>query len=256
MTYVVLILVAGTFGAWGYWRGGVRVAYGLAPLAFASALIWLLSGLLFRVESITSAGLAWPFILPMGVGLAGGYVLQFFARKRLPKEPHRIDRIAGASVCVLISVIVVWLGSLLIALRGGAEQGALTYARTAPARSLNNVVVRWIPAVGAGSDSLMSVVEIASADEEVRRRAAENLKIDHLLNSEALMKMTNDAATYDDLMAASSGNILALWRLQKNPLVHEFYRSAEVQDAIKRLTLEEIARAVREAQEGADEPSP
>ena len=256
MTYVVLLIVAGLLGAWGWWRGGIRLAYGLAPLAFASALMWLLGGWLYRSEFITSAGLAWPLILPMGIGLAAGYILQFFVRNRLPKKPHQVDRIAGATVCVVLSVIVVWLGSLLIALRGGHAEGALDSARTAPARTLNRAVVRWIPAVGTGSDSLMSVVEIASAEEQVRRSAAESLKIDHLLNSEALHQMTNDAATYDDLMAASSGNLMALWRLQKNPLVHQFYKSEDVQEAIKRLTLEDIARAVREAQARASEPSP
>lgn len=250
MTYVVLILVAGGMGAWGYWRGGLRIAYGLAPLLFASALMWIFSGLLFRSDFITSAGLAWPVIMPVVIGLVGGYVLQFFIRKKLPKKPHQVDRIAGATACVLMSVVMVWLFSLLIGLRHGSANGALTAADTSAARSLNNAIVRWIPGVGSGSDSLMSVVQIASADEEVRHRAAEALKIDHLLGSDAFVKMQNDAATSDDLLAASRGNLLALWRLQKNPLVYEFYQTEEVQDAIHRLTLEDIAQAVRDAREG------
>lgn len=247
MTYLVLVFLACSMGAWGYWRGGLRVLYGLAPLIFASILIWLFSGLLYRAEFIVTAGLAWPLILPAVIGLMGGYVLQFFVRKKLPKEPHRADRIAGATLCVFISVIMVWMVSLLIALSGKSPDGTVAYSRTAPARFLNKAVVRWIPAVGTGSDSLMSVVEIASADEGVRRKAAENLKIDHLLNSDALIKMQNDAATYDDLVAASSGNLLALWRLQKNPLVYEFYKSEEVQDVMTRLTLADIALAVQDA---------
>lgn len=255
MTYLVLVLVVCVLGAWGYWRGALRIVYGLAPLIFASALMWLLSGVLYRSDFITSAGLAWPLILPLVVGLSGGYVLQFFVRKKLPREPHRVDRIAGAAVCSLLAVVLVWVGSLYVALRGASADGSLASSRTAPARALNRAVVRWIPAVGTGSDSLMSVVEIASADEDVRRRAAENLKIDHLLSSEPLQKMIDDAATHDDLVAASGGNILALWRLQKNALIHEFYKSAEVQDAIRRLSLADIAAAVREAQRSST-PSP
>jgi len=256
MTYVVLLIVACGLGAWGYWRGGLRIAFGLAPLIFASALMWVFGGLLYRSDFITSAGLAWPLILPLVIGIAGGYVLQFFVRKKLPREPHRADRVAGAAVCVLISIVMVWIGSLYLALRGASQDGTIASSATGPARFLNKAVVRWIPAVGSGSDSLMSVVEIASADEDVRQRAAESLKIDHLLNSETFLLMTNDAATLDDLTAASSGNLLALWRLQKNALVHEFYKSAEVQDAIKRLSLADIANAVREAQEASGEPSP
>lgn len=249
MTYLILIIVACGMGALGYWRGGIRIAYRLAPLILASLLTWLFSGLLYRSEFVISTGLAWPFILPMVIGLAGGYVLQFFVRQQLPKEPHRIDRIAGAAVCTVMAVVMVWLGSLYFALRGSAAGGILTREDTGPARMLNSAIVRWIPAVGSGSDSLMSVVEIASADEQVRAKAVENLKIDHLQGSETFQKMIQDAATYDDLMAASSGNFLALWRLQKNPLVYDFYKSSEMQDVMARLSLADIAQAVREAQE-------
>jgi len=247
MTYLVLLIVACGMGAWGYWRGGLRIAYGLAPLLFASALMWIFSGLLFRSDFITSAGLAWPFILPVVIGVSGGYMLQFFIRKRLPRKPHQADRVAGAAACVLVAVVMVWLFSLLIGLRHGSAHGALTAADTGAARSLNNAFVRWIPGVGSGSDSLMSVVEIASASEEVRQKAAENLKIDHLTGSLTFQAMISDATTNDDLTAASRGNLLALWRLQKNPLVYEFYQSEEMQDAIKRLTLADIATAVEEA---------
>ncbi len=248
MTYLVLLIAAGGMGAWGYWRGGLRIAYGLAPLLFASALMWIFSGLLFRSDFITSAGLAWPFILPVVIGVAGGYVLQFFIRKRLPGKPHQADRVAGAAACVVVAVVMVWLFSLLIGLRHGSANGALTAADTGAARALNNALVRWIPAVGTGSDSLMSVVEIASADEDVRQKAAEALKIDHLSGSETFQRMLDDATTNDDLMAASRGNLLALWRLQKNPLIYEFYKSEEMQDVMARLTLADIAQAVRDAQ--------
>lgn len=247
MTYLVLIIVAGGMGAWGYWRGGSRVVFRLLPLLLASALVWAFTGLLFRIEFITSAGLAWPLVLPMVIGLAGGYVAQFFLRKQLPKEPKKYDRIAGATACVLMSVVMVWLLSLLIGLRHGSANGTLTAADTGAARTLNNAIVRWIPGVGHSSDSLMSVVDIASADADARHRAAEALNIDHLRGSETFIKMIDDAATHDDIEAASRGNLLALWRLQKNPLVYEFYASEEIQDALKRLTLEDIARAVQEA---------
>ncbi len=247
MTYLVLVIVACGMGAWGYWRGGLRVLVRMAPLLMASVLCWLFSGWLYRSEFITSSGLAWPFILPTVIGVAGGYVLQFFVRKKLPKNPHRVDRIAGATICTLMAVVMVWLGSLFFALRGSAAAGMLTADDTGPARMLNSAIVRWIPAVGTGSDSLMSVVEIASADETVRQKAVDNLKIDHLLGSETFLKMKDDAATYDDLVAASNGSLLALWRLQKNPLVYDFYKSSEMQDVLARLTLADIAQAVRDA---------
>ena len=248
MAYVALFVLAAGLGTYGYWRGGARVGLALAPILLASILFWLLGGLVYRLDFLYSAGFVWPGLVLLMLGLGSGYFLQHFARKKLPKEPPMPDRIAGAAAGALLAVVAVWLGSFFVAVLSMQQHPGQHSDSADAARLLNKGVVRWIPGIGAASSDLTSVMDIAAANQEVRDRAAEKLQIDHLWDSPAMSALANDPATMEDMEAAARMNLGAIWRLQKNPLVIELVESPEMQDILDRVSLEDIAAAVREAE--------
>src|SRR5690606_25098543 len=103
---------------------------------------------------------------------------------------------------------------------------------------------------------MMGLTEIAMVDESVRERAARELGVDHLAQDPYVQAVVNDPATYADLEAAAAGNLAALWRLQKNPLVLEMARSPSVSEAVGRLSLEDVREAVRKARAESEAAAP
>ena len=61
--------------------------------------------------------------------------------------------------------------------------------------------------------------------------------------------VADDAETAGDIRSASSGNLAALWRLQKNPLILQLVETREIQALLDRRTLADLAEAVRSARE-------
>ena len=248
MAFVFLIVVAVGLGAYGWWRGGLRVGLGLAPLLFASILFWLFGPLFYRIDALRHAGLIWPALIVTLPGIVAGYGLRFLVRKKLPKKPVQSDRVAGAAVGVVLALAVVWLGCvgwvmLSVARGGGYPSGSAAWL----ARALNTAIVQWIPVVGTGSDAMMDMVEIASADEETRRHVLAQMELDDLRELPEMQTVLNDAATYEDVQQAGKGNLAALYRLQKNPLMQCLLETEEMARLLDRDTLAEIAEAVRAA---------
>jgi hypothetical protein len=249
MPYFFLVLAAGAFGAFGYWRGGLRLGLTLTPLILASLLLWLFGRLLYRFEVFTGGGLIWPALILLLVGVAGGYAIQFFARKKLPKQPPRADRIVGSVVGVFLAIVLVWLSCVYIAVRSASEGYAVETSSSArAAKTLNTGMVRWVPGLGGMGDMLTMLMELSAADDPTKQRAVEELRLHDLLDIEPMERFLNDASSIDDIEAATHGSLAAIWRLQKNPLLLDVARSPEMQEALKHLSLADVAEAVRRAQ--------
>ncbi len=254
MAIGALLIAAAALGVYGYFRGAIRLLLVLLPLCLASFLLWLLGPLFYRIDMLRGVGLIWPAFTLVFTGLAAGYALQFGLRKKLPAKIHRADRIVGSVTGVMVSLLVVWLGCVYVAVWSASRQGVTGRGSAEKlAHVLDAAVLRWIPAVGSGSAAMMELLEISTADEQVRRRALQELGFDRLLNSPQMQVVLNDAETRKDIEAAAKGSIFALWRLQKNPRILELVENDEVLEAIGGHSLHEIAEAVRELQQNADQ---
>jgi len=230
------------FGVYGYYRGALRLGLSLAPLLIAGALLWIFGAAVYRIDALRNAGLVWPGLILMLVGLAGGYAVWFIGRRKLPKEVHRNDRVCGSVLGVIISLVVVWLGCVyfvvLSASSGGGGNGGSTLW-----------LARALTTVGAGSDTMMDMVEIASADENVRRQAVADLGLDSLVDLPEMQAVIDDGATQEDLQKAAQGSMTALWRLQKNPHILKLVETEEIIEVVDRHSLEGLAEVVRNAKQ-------
>lgn len=252
MAVGMLIIVAAALGTYGYFRGAIRFFLAVLPLILASLLLWLLGPLFYRFEALRNAGLAWPGLMLLVFGSVAGYAVRFVAKRKLPRKIHRADRIGGSIIGVLVSVVVVWLGCVYATMWSAARQdggGGGSAARLA--HTIDSVALQWIPVVGSGSTTMMGLLEISTADEEVRRQALHELGFDRLFDVAQIRSVMEDAETRKDVEAAARGNVAALWRLQRNPKVLQLVDSEEVREAVDKLSLDEIVEAVRRSKSPA-----
>ncbi|MFG0330422.1 MAG: hypothetical protein ACF8PN_11045 [Phycisphaerales bacterium] len=257
MAVILLIMTLLIFAALGYWRGGMRVGLAVLPLLIASILLWLLLLPVLEITTYFHLGLAWPPLVIGLVGLAAGYITRFLLKRRLGDEIALGDRISGMALGLVIGLVVFELGLLYTTARALSNQPTgVSDSRLALAERLNNGFVRFIPGVGAGSDALTNLTRIASAPEDVRHQALDDLGLSHLIELDAVQTLVNDPATYADIEDASRGSLGALWRLQKNELVLALADDDEFMEAVSRLSLGEIAAAVDGAQHEVDSSDP
>lgn len=249
MAYIVMFFVMVGFGGFGYWRGGLRLGIGLVPLACATALLWLFGGLAYRIDAFRNAGLVWPGLMLVLVGLAGGYVGQFFLKKKLPKDTHQYDRVAGAAIGAFLAVVVTWLGAVYYWVYQVSKHHEVSNTTTGLVRSLNGGFVRWIPGVGSGSDAMMVLVDIASADEQVQQKVIADLGLDDLRDLPEMQAVLNDAEIADAIERMRGGNVFAIMTLQKHPLILGLADSPDFMAAVHRLSLKNIGEAIRNAEE-------
>jgi len=253
LSYLFMFIVVAGMGALGYWRGGMRLGLYLAPLILASLLLWMFGGLFYHIDFLRNLGLIWPATILIIVGLALGYTVRFVTKKRLPKEIHQYDRIAGSVIGVFLAVIITWLGVVYYWVYSTSHQRDVSYTTTSLARTLNNGVIRWIPGVGSGSEAIMVLTEIAAADEEVQQQAIEDLGIDDLQDLPEIQRVLNDAEVNAAIERMQGGNPMALLSLQKHPLILQLAESEDVQVAVDRLSLHTIAEALRNAEQTVKE---
>lgn len=256
MAYVALVFVAGLFGLYGYWRGAARFGLALLPLLCASLLLWLLGPAFYRIDALRNAGLIWPGLLLAFVGVMGGYVVRALVRMKLPKKPRRADRVGGSVIGLVIAVIVVWLGCVYVTALSARDEDAPTDSSAAQlARTLNNAAIRWIPGIGAGSDAMTNLMDIATAGEQARRRAVEQLGLDHLLELPEMQAVLDDAMTKAEIDKAAAGSVTALLRLQKDPRVLRLLETKDVTEVLNGQSLKEIAETVRRFKDqGVNDP--
>jgi hypothetical protein len=245
----VLLVTASALGVYGYYRGALRLLLALLPLILASFLLWLFGSLLYRIDMLRNLGLAWPAFILLLVGLVGGHALRSLAIKKLAKRIHRADRVGGVAFGVLLSVVVVWIGCMLVATWVTSRQGEKAEGSAVRmARALDNTVLGWIPVVGSGSSAMMGLLEISMAEEEVRQRAIQELGLDHLMDVPEMRAVVDDPQIRRDVDSAGKGNVAALWRLQKDPKILDLFESREVLKVLEGHAIDDIAEAVRRSQ--------
>lgn len=249
MAYLALFIAIVALGAVGWWRGGIRMGLGILPLLLASVLMWLLGGMVYGWTVRSHSGLLWPGLVLLASGLIVGYAVQFAVRRAIKNKPVPTwDHIAGSVVGVIMAVVLVWVGSVYFAIKAASEHRAAGSSEDV-ARMLNAGVVQWIPGLGAGSSALMSLKDIATASDAVRERVARDMGLDKLSETPAMQAVLRDEQTIGDVEALGGGDITAVLRLQSNPLIIELFDSPDIKEILGRVSLAQIAEAVRRAQE-------
>ncbi len=254
-TLLFLIAVGGMV-ALGAWKGGARLGLALAPLLICSIFLWIGGSIAYQITFMRNWGLVWPALFLIIPGLVGGYALKYWLKKKLPETPHRTDRIIGGGVGLIMGVTLTWLGLVYHTVWTASKEGDLSAFNQGMARTLNNGIVRWIPGIGAGSESVMNLVDIATADKQVQRKAIEDLGLDKLTDIPEMQAILDDPEIREKIESVQRGNILALWDLQKNPSILALMENPELQAAIKDLSIEDLADAVNTSDdENADADS-
>ncbi len=246
MVYMMLLLSLLFFGAYGYWRGAIRYLLLIAPFFLASLFAWFAGPMLFRIDSLRHAGLFWPLFIPMWIGFTAGVVPQFLLNKKLPQAIGPRDRGWGIAVGAFVSFFVVWLGCISVIMRTANDPTHQPGGSTLfVAKGLNSAVVQWIPGVGSGSDTLMNLVEISTAPPKVREAVIQEMRMEDILEHPIMQEVLLDDDLQQEVKAAASGSIGALWRLQTNPSILKIFDSPELMEAFGRYSLDDIADAVR-----------
>lgn len=248
MAIIVFILITAALGTYGYIRGAIRFCLTLLPGLFTSALVLFFCTTLYQIDSLRKAGLIWPGLILMLVSACGGYILQYFARKIVPKTQYQVDRIGGVAIGLLLSIIMVWLGCVYFVIWSTSNQpkrepGSADWL----ADTLHTSVIQWIPLLNTGSDIMMDMTELATTNKSVRRQAIKSLGLDKLVDIPQIRALLEDKQTQADIQAASKGDIYAIWRLQQNPLVMELFETEEITDMISGISFDDVSKAVREA---------
>ncbi len=255
MAAIVLLLIAlgVACGAYGYFRGGMRLGVSLLPPIVVAAAFWLFGATCFGMASVRNYGLVWPALLILVPSLTAGLGIRYLIQRRLPKRVHMVDRAAGALAGLVGSLLLAWLGCVQFAILAAArDPGREDGPAILFARAVNGAFIQRIPIVGSGGRTMMNLLEIATAEESVRRAAVVELGLDRLRELPEMQAILSDTATQADIEAAAKGNLSALWRLQRNAQILRLFDNEEMAAAVSRRTLDELADGVRRAKGAGD----
>jgi hypothetical protein len=255
---IALIVVAG-LGYLGWRVGGLRLLLYLAPLMGASlGAVWI-GKLLFLLGLHHLTGLVGPPAVGLVIGAVLGGIVRWKLRKRLPDKEHmhQADRIGGAVFAAFVAVIVLWVGGvfidLLIIQSRHGEAGDPTAAGRLT-RALSNSVVRHVPGVGGYAHDLDLLVEFASTSDAAKQAAVDELNLRDIEDLPEMQAILDDEDTVADVRAAQSGSVMAIMRLQNNPLILDFIEHPDIRALLDTTTIEDLTdRAQAYDRAAADE---
>jgi len=236
----------------GFRLGGNRIILAAGPwiLAWASGIF--LAGMGMKMSWFHPFGLITPLILGVFCGaisftaicrLAGKFSKQ---RESLPPSPGQ--KLAGAVLGMGGGICIASILWLLVQLAGVA----VPLARQAPtaagnskmnsemkrrwihslARTANRGFLCHLPLVGPLSDEVEALIYILNTDPQIRERFAIEKDWVRLKNIPAYRAIARDRRIFEEMVLIREGDLTALYRLQSNPLVIDFFQDPEVQEMI------------------------
>jgi len=271
MALLCLIVGAVVFAAHGAWRGrpGNTIVPALVGPATFAGTAWGL----YYFKMHRSLGLLGPLAVGLGVGLVLGITLWVLIRRRRRKlpPPTLLNRCVAGVVGAVQGVGFVLLAILLAAMIQNkvrpdlaaaplSERGLSARVLFAEAAGLiSRGVLSHLPGAEHYGRSLEDLGTVLTASPECQALAGEKLGFDELLQLPATQVFFRDREALDAIDDLWEGRLDAIYRLQANPRLYELIEDPDFQSAVRRLTLGEIARAIREVQatqqQGRDGPS-
>lgn len=236
----VLVFLASVLG---YRVGARRILLSIWTALYGSA-----AGIMTVFVGLR-AGWFWPFglLTPVLLGLLGGLIVRRIARRRLEGISLRVGGAgrAGRAVGALLgagggvsAVSCLWL---LAALANAAFTQPMSGAVADPGageaasafeallRTAHRGFVRHLPLVGSWGDEVEALTSILKSDAELRAQLAIDGGWERLAELSSLQAIIRDQATLQDIESVAEGEVLALYRLQRNPLILDFFAEPEVQ---------------------------
>ncbi len=264
-------------GVLGYRLGLLRLVRAGTPIVGAWGLGWYFASTGLSQAWFRPFGLSTPIVIGALASVAGWLVLRrlvaVLALKstgpegRRPATPRHgpLNGFCGATLggaCGLLIAASAWL--LLFLLEGlmappETMQAAAIHAqarKTTWARSLlrtaNRGFVRHLPVIGSLGDEVEAVVILLNSDRRACEKLASRHDLARLVELPSFRAIAEDPHVLEELESVRNGDLSALYRLQKNPLILRFFKEKEVQKAIAGLSASSLAREL-EAIEAAEE---
>ena len=95
-------------------------------------------------------------------------------------------------------------------------------------RTANRGFVRHLPVLGPLGDEVEATIAILNSPRAARRKLARDRRFDRLTKLASYRSLAADEEVTADLDSVRRGNMLALYRLQRNPNVVAFMQEEEV----------------------------
>jgi len=256
-------------GAWlGTYRGGWRTSVWLSKLAFAWG-----SGIGLAAYGLRrSWHMPWGLITPVVLGLLVTIFLRILLAWRSKRPLRRaqlgvFQRITGAALGSFIGfvlTIALWQIALFassLTTRSPATETVLA-PQSQPATETANKKSAWVslaevahrgfirhlPVAGPLTDEFLAVATILKTPQLVRKQFARHKAWDSLADLPSFQALAEDEALFADIDAAVAGNFAALYRLQRHPLMIEFYHEESLQAILVNLQASQIAAEMSEFQ--------
>jgi MFS family permease len=197
------------------------------------------------------AGLVTPVLIGLAAAvLARAVIRRATAGEGKPRAPSIAGRGAGAlfgAASGFAVAVSVWLLLFLFCAvaaappaadpqRSNREPSGLARAGNvfqALVQTANRGFVRHLPVIGPLEEEVEALAYILRADPRVRAELARQARWDGLSELPSLQAIVDDRATMADIDRVGRGNLAALYRLQKNPLIIAFCREAPVQKLLR-----------------------
>ncbi|MEM7233588.1 MAG: hypothetical protein AAF517_15540, partial [Planctomycetota bacterium] len=126
------------------------------------------------------------------------------------------------------------------------------------ARTANRGFVRHLPGIGTAGDETEALISILNTNLRTRQRLAESEDWVEIGELESLQAITGDDDLLEDFLAIGRGELVALYRLQRNEKILTFFREEKVQKMIPKLKPSTILRTLEklESSESAPDAAP
>jgi len=242
--------------------GGPRLfaAAGVLLLAWGAGLYAM--GLALEARWFHPFGLMTPVFLGAAIALALREILWRSLSPRLRWTnlglPGVVWRTAGALLGAAGGLTLATAFWLLFLMARGSATPEPESASPAPGPSerrgfveglvklTNRGVVRHLPLIGPLGDELEAVCFILNTDPAIRAELARTPRWKRLLDLPTLLPILEDETIAEELDRVRRGNVLALYRLQRNPLILAFCEEEAVREFIEEVRPSLIARQLAE----------
>lgn len=241
------------------WRGKAGLTFLPSAVGLGGFLgsAWLL----YHLRTYRLLGVLGPVAVALVAGLAAGTAVSRWLRRRrrarAAERPSRRDRIVAAGAGAAEGVALVLAGTLLAASiessfpAGNAAASAPTRLPSARqtfaemAGLLNRGFLCHVPLADGYGRALEDLSVVLGASAETRARAGERLHLGGLLALPAVQAVLEDPEAARAIDQLCAGRVQAVGRLQGNTHLCNLLDDPAFWSVLKRLTLTEIADAVR-----------
>jgi len=108
--------------------------------------------------------------------------------------------------------------------------------------------IQHLPVVGPLTNEMLAVATILKTPQPIRNDFAKYKKWDSLADLPSFQAIADNESLFAEIDAAVEGNLAALYRLQKHPLIIEFYHEESLQAIITHSKASQIASELAEFQ--------